>query len=179
EALRGAPPPTPESLSPGGGGVFALGQRGERTIRTARTKSAAEESFLSFLSLRSFLSFLRLGFPRPRHPDAGVEGLGRGAVRRGEEGGQVQLAYPRTAAYELRQAEEHLAEDLQIGAGLAPYPLQELHAADAADHLQGLMGRERQEAEADVLEDLHVFAPQAEHEDGTEARIGGDAEDHL
>src|SRR5207253_812634 len=89
------------------------------------------------------------------------------------------LMEARMALDELGEAEQHVGEDAQVGAGLAAHAYEELEAADAGDHVARFRGGERRHSEADVLEDFDVFAAESEHEERTETRIGGDAEDDL
>ncbi len=80
---------------------------------------------------------------------------------------------------ELCEAEEDLFERRKVGRGVAAHPFEQRESPNAADHLAGFVGRERRHAEPDVAEHLDVLAAQAEHQEGPERGLGGDAEENA
>src|SRR5918992_1291954 len=155
---------------------------GKMTIpRASRTMSIPTSSSvcISFLSIAG--PPLRDGPSRivarlRSDADAGVQGAGAPPVRRGEERIDVELADARMALRELGEPQEDLGQQVQIGSRLAAHAFEQLEAAEAANDVPRLLGVERRDREADVLEHLDVLAAEAEHQQRTEARIGGDAE---
>src|SRR5690242_19772489 len=83
------------------------------------------------------------------HDDARVDG--EGAVGVGEHGVEVELADLGVLLHELGHLHDGLAERCYIGGRLAAHPIEDRLALDLADHLRGVLLRERDDAEGYVL----------------------------
>ena len=78
----------------------------------------------------------------------------------------------------MRHLYEELFQRLQVGR-ISTRPTEQRVPFDLFDHRRDVLGRYGYAPQCDVLQHLDENAAQAEHEDGTEGRVAGDADDGL